>query len=61
MAVPTNQEACVFYYNGRNLPDFHRFEIPVEWEYEHHENGTGVAYKTVTKLRCVCGEETDRK
>jgi len=57
---PIYKEACVFYYNGKNLPDYHRFDIPVEWSYEHHENGAGLAYKSVTKLRCVCGAEIDR-
>ncbi len=46
----------------------HEFTIPVEWKYKaglEADNGKGSYYakmgsKRVTKLRCVCGEETER-
>lgn len=38
---------------GDNLG--HLYTIPVQWNYENHENGDGVAYKYVTKMACVCG------
>jgi hypothetical protein len=46
----------------------HQFTIPVEWKYDSDENIGGdyapavivLTGKRVTKLRCVCGEETER-
>lgn len=47
----------------------HAFTIPVAWEYFiHWEDGTvrhpttniPPAMKEVTRLRCICGEETSR-
>lgn len=46
---------------------FHQFTLPVEWKYLTDEwaapdqGGVPVVVgKTVTKLRCSCGEETKR-
>lgn len=46
----------------------HRFVIPVEstntvtaWAYHNNIAAASVTFASVTKLRCECGEETDRK
>jgi len=46
----------------------HRFVIPVEstntvtkWYYHNGIAAASVTFASVTKLRCECGEETDRK
>lgn len=52
---------------GMALP--HQYDIPVEWWYDAEENIGGdyakaaivIQAKHVTRLRCVCGEEIDRK
>jgi len=34
----------------------HIAEHVIEWEYEHHENGSGVARRWATKAMCICGK-----
>lgn len=55
------KQALTHYINKEHQ---HQFTIPVEWKYKHKYMGGGDGYapesKRVTKLRCICGEETDR-
>lgn len=65
-AVPSKPDECVE-YAGVSRQGYHQFTIPVEWAYDTDTYGTShgeipvAVGKQVTKLRCVCGAETERR
>lgn len=48
--------------DGRLVPPHHHnYGIPVEWKYQYLGNLHGLTSKVVTRLRCLCGHEIERK
>jgi hypothetical protein len=64
----TQEEEKAMSTPGPESDHAHRFVIPVEstntvtsWYYHSGIAAAAVTFASVTKLRCECGEETDRK